>query len=422
MRGALPSKGVPDHVGLAYGAWAWIANDGTGKIADGDRASWLSALARRGISPDYARAFERWRSSFSAPGDRARELELRSRLLIGHGNPGPTDVGLTVHHTWGVPMIPGSALKGLLAHYVDAIYGPADPELPLWDQPETEREHARYQGVIWNGRRIQRGPSDVYRALFGAPDADEDREHRENGLAAGAQRGLVVFHDALYVPQRPEDDGPFAADVLTVHQRSYYNNQGRRAPNDYDTPNPVSFLSVRPRTRLLVALSGPPDWTVLASNLLLEALAAWGVGGKTSSGYGRLGPPAERATARGAPPGGVGVGRAHPGASPTSRGPTQTASERGHQPGDRITVTRVDAPKGKTRFVAADGIHGHFAGESPPSIEIGQTIDVWIANVGKDSYTLTLRDEIAAKLRPPAGGAKRGHGAPSAGPPKSRRR
>ena len=396
--------------------------DGTGKIADADRAKWLSDLSGRSISPDYARAFARWRSSFGAPGDRVRELALQSRLLIGHGNPSPIDVGLTVHHTWGVPMIPGSTLKGMLAHHVDAIYGPADPALPPWDQPETEREHARYQGVTWDGRRIHRGPGDVHRALFGAPDADEDRAHLERGLAAGAQRGLVMFHDALYVPSTTEGDRPFAADVLTVHQKSYYNAGGTRAPNDYDAPNPVGFLSVRPGAHLLVALSGPPDWTELAERLLLEALAAWGVGGKTSSGYGRLEPPAARGADRGTQPVGVSAGRAQ-GEASTMRGGTSPAAPRsGHQPGDRITVTRVDAPKGKARFVADDGTHGHFAGEPPPSIEVGQTIEVWIANVGKDSYTLTLRDEIAAKHRPPGGGVQRGQGPPSAGPPRGRRR
>lgn len=405
MRGRLPANEVPDHIGLAYGAWAPVATDGTGKIPDAVRATWLSSLSGLRVSPDYPRAFERWRSSFRVPGDRVHELALQSRLLIGHGNPSPTDVGLTVHHTWGVPMIPGSALKGLLAHYVDATYGPADPALPPWEQPEAERERARYQGVTWDQRRILRGPGDIHRALFGAPEADADREHREHDQPAGAQRGLVVFHDALYVPGSSKDDQPFAPDVLTVHQRSYYRSPEKCAPNDYDAPNPVGFLSVRPHARLLVALSGPPDWTELAERLLLEALAAWGIGGKTSSGYGRLHPCAPQSAAREPPPGRPGAVRVHG----------------GHQPGDRITVTRVASPKGKIKFVADNGIHGHFAGEPPPSVEVGQTVDVWISNVGKDSYTLTLREEIAAKHRP-AGGGKRAPDPPGAGSPKGKRR
>lgn len=293
MRQALKSAGTPDHVALAYDAWAPVGDDG--KVPDEKRAEWLSSLAAIAVSPDYSRSFERWKNGFSAAGDRVFELELASRLLVGHGNSSATDVGITVHHTWGVPVIPGSALKGLLAHYVDAVYGPSDPDRKPWEQEGDERTRADYQGVTWRGRRIERGPGAVYRALFGAPDADEDDAMRERGFDAGASAGLVTFHDALYVPGSVPGNKPFAADVLTVHQKGYYDSSGQSWPNDYDSPNPVAFLTVRPGVRLLFALSGPADWTELAEHLLRDALARWGVGGKTSAGYGRLIAPGQTA-------------------------------------------------------------------------------------------------------------------------------
>jgi CRISPR-associated protein Cmr6 len=273
-------------LGLAYDAWAPVGQGG--KVPENNRPACLSKLAGLAISPDYARAFERWKMSLGAPGDRAFEPVLAGRLLVGHGNASAAGVGMTVHHTWGVPVIPGSAVKGLLAHFVDAVYGPDAPDVPPWEQPESERDRARYQGVTWHGRRIERGPGEVYRALFGAPDAEKDAAMREHGLEAGASAGLVAFHDALYVPRSAPDDKPFAADVLTVHQKEYYNSVGQSWPNDYDSPNPVAFLTVRPGTGMLVALSGPPDWTELAERLLRDALEKWGIGGKTSAGYGRL--------------------------------------------------------------------------------------------------------------------------------------
>lgn len=286
MRQVLGSVGTPDHAGLAYDAWAPVGDDG--KVADDRRAAWLSALAAIAVAPDYSRSFQRWKTSFSAPGDRVFELALASRLLVGHGNSSATDIGITVHHTWGVPVIPASALKGLVAHFVDAVYGPDDPERKPWEQAGHERTRADYQGVTWRGRRIERGPGAVYRALFGAPDAHEDDAMRERGFDAGAAAGLVTFHDALYVPKGGGDDRPFAADVLTVHQKAYYDSSGGSWPTDYDGPNPVAFLTVRPGARLFFALSGPADWTDLAEQLLRDALDKWGVGGKTSAGYGRL--------------------------------------------------------------------------------------------------------------------------------------
>lgn len=279
------SREVPDHLGLAYDAWA-PTEVADGKVSDDNRRPWLEKLAELAVSPDYARSFERWKASFSATGDRLAELTLASRLLIGHGNASAIDVGLTVHHTWGVPVIPGSALKGLVAHYVDATYGPTEPGKKPWEQQGDERVRADYQGVTWNRRRIERGPGAVYRALFGAPDARDDATMREHGFEAGATAGLVTFHDALYVPGSFADNKPFAADVLTVHQKGYYDSSGQRAPSDYDSPNPVAFLTVRPKCRLLLALSGPSEWTELAAQLLADALKTWGVGGKTAAGYG----------------------------------------------------------------------------------------------------------------------------------------
>ncbi|MBP7569106.1 MAG: type III-B CRISPR module RAMP protein Cmr6 [Acidobacteria bacterium] len=299
MRQILRSVGTPDHVALAYDAWAPVGDDG--KVPDEERAIWLLALANLAVAPDYSRSFQRWRTSFSAPGDRVFELVLASRLLVGHGNSSAVDVGITLHHTWGVPVIPGSALKGLLAHYIDAVYGPTEPERKPWEQEGDERTRADYQGVTWRGRRIERGPGVVYRALFGAPDAQDDDMMRDRGFDAGASAGLVTFHDALYVPKGGADDRPFAVDVLTVHQKDYYDSSGGTWPNDYDSPNPVAFLTVRPGARLLFALSGPADWTELAERLLRDALEKWGVGGKTSAGYGRLIAP-ERTTSSAQPP------------------------------------------------------------------------------------------------------------------------
>jgi CRISPR-associated protein Cmr6 len=168
-------------------------------------------------------------------------------------------------------MIPGSALKGLCAHYTSATYGSTN---------------GTFAGPKWEKQRVTGAPGDYYRALFGAPDVDDD-----------ASGGLVTFHDALYVPGTPDGPNankPFAVDVLTVHQRSYYGQlegqtqPGQRWPNDYDSPNPVGFISVRPGTNFLLALSGEGEWPGVALDLLTETVRAWGAGGKTSAGYGRI--------------------------------------------------------------------------------------------------------------------------------------
>lgn len=274
-----------EHVGLAYTTLAPVAQDG--KVPDKAKDPWLRELADIAIGPDYRAHVDAWIASFAHTSARMFTLTLDARLLIGHGNASGTGVGLTVHHTWGVPIIPGSALKGTLTHHVATTHG-SDP---LSTTPDPA--HDPWRGLGWAGTTIARGPGELYRALFGAPDADDDRATG----APGATRGYVVFHDALYLglgaPVRevispaPDSTRPFAADTLTVHQKRYYDERGKTEPCDHDDPNPVGFLTVRPGAQFVVVLEGPPDWTALAGQLLRESLAQRGVGGKTTSAYGR---------------------------------------------------------------------------------------------------------------------------------------
>ncbi|HEY8380141.1 MAG TPA: type III-B CRISPR module RAMP protein Cmr6 [Nannocystis sp.] len=272
------------HFGLAHERWAPRPSDADQDKKDERIDAWLKDLERIAVSPDYPQFFARWRASF---GDDARvaQVELQSRLLVGHGNPGGHEIGLTVHHTWGVPVIPGSALKGLLAHRLDILHGPED------DRPDGDPERARWRGVQWDGSTITHGPGDYHRALFGAPDAGDDDERRALGRPSGASAGLVHFHDALYIPGTTEGDRPFSRDVLTVHHKPYYDRRGETWPNDWESPIPIRFVTVRPPARFLIVLTGrrgASDWTHFAMRTLLAALADWGVGGKTSLGYGRL--------------------------------------------------------------------------------------------------------------------------------------
>ncbi|MFP2904306.1 type III-B CRISPR module RAMP protein Cmr6 [Pyxidicoccus sp. 3LFB2] len=279
---AWPEDGAtPGHAGLAYARWAPLAvvlKEGKDKGAQA-RDVWLDGVTRCREPEHYALAYGRWLRSLQGPDTLCFTVRALGRVLVGHGNPSPTEVGLTLHHTWGVPVLPGSALKGLTAGYVEAVYGP-DP-----GREESEREP--FRGVTWEGSRMVRGPGAVYRRLFGAPDVDGPGE-------ASASQGEVLFHDALWVPAGPGAGPMLARDVLTVHQRRYYESAGKEWPVDFDDPNPVPFLTVAPGGRFLVSLGVAPDarggraLLERAARYLTSALAEWGLGGKTAAGYGRF--------------------------------------------------------------------------------------------------------------------------------------
>lgn len=209
----------------------------------------------------YKAAYARWNCSF--PKDAlhlAEELQTSGRLIVGLGSESVLETGLRLHHTYGVPLIPGSALKGLASHYCHEVWGQS--HLP---SPEA------------SNRQFRRGELG-HSLLFGTT----------------ADGGVICFHDAWITPPSL-GDGALHLDVMTPHHPEW---QARKVPpTDFDDPTPVTFLSVTGTFQLRISWCGPSEtpleraqeWTRLAMDLLKEALAEWGVGGKTSSGYGRLG-------------------------------------------------------------------------------------------------------------------------------------
>jgi CRISPR-associated protein Cmr6 len=206
--------------------------------------------ATRNLQALYEQAFARWEQRL---GDAKTAVAGtgRGRVLIGSGQT-VYETSLRLHGTYGFPFIPGSALKGLASSYAATVWGCS--------------EHGEEQFSLTGS---------AYRCLFGTQDT----------------QGLIVFHDAWLEPASlPE---AMQMDVLTVHYPEYYRgNAAQRHDMESEDPIPVSYVSVQ--GRFLVAVSPVVNeevaqpWVQLALDLLLEALAEWGVGAKTSAGYGRL--------------------------------------------------------------------------------------------------------------------------------------
>ena len=79
------------------------------------------ATADAGLKSVYELAYARWQALVEAlkASAHARTQRFRSagRLILGLGGENVSETGLTLHQTYGVPYLPGSALKGLAAHY-----------------------------------------------------------------------------------------------------------------------------------------------------------------------------------------------------------------------------------------------------------------------------------------------------------------
>ena len=252
LDGALFPAGQNTTPAVNAGLWLaryLLAQTGEGANAEAKEAKerLISQAGRIVESNLYRQAFDVRKKQLLEPTAgrvaQARTAQAAGRVVIGIGDKGALEVGLTLEHTWGVPVLPGSALKGLAASAARKFGGDA------WqaDQPS-------------------------YLALFG--DTDE--------------RGFVTFHDAWREPSTlPVVD----LDVMTVHHADYYGGEDSQgvvaAPADTDSPVPISFMTVR-GDFLVVVEAHEATWCEAALRFLELGLRDLGIGAKTNAGYGRM--------------------------------------------------------------------------------------------------------------------------------------
>ncbi len=200
----------------------------------------------------YRLAFQRWKVALQQlPHVRLFTATAVSPIAVGLGNESVLEVGLTLHHTYGTPVIPGSALKGLCRRGA----------LLLKQQGRLHEEASK--------------------ALFGYSEQSGE-----------SSTGYVTFWDAWYDPDSVGGK-PFHRDVVTVHHPDYYSKRGGEGhyPTDFDDPNPVPFLVVKKGARFLFALQAVDEaWGQFAQKLMEWCLQNLGVGAKTNAGYGFLVP------------------------------------------------------------------------------------------------------------------------------------
>lgn len=221
-----------------------------------NNAELVKQVASIAEQPIYTQFFNRWQSQLDTMCVTVDGMEYRvvsrparavGRIALGLGDESVIETAVTLHHTYGVPFIPGSALKGLASAYA----------------------HRILEGENW------RKGGEYHTAMFGTTDS----------------AGYVVFLDAMYCSgtgHKNKDDKAQALwpDVITVHHPDYYTGGDPKPPADWDSPAPIPFLTAT--GTYLIALGGPLAWVELGFKILEKALAEMGIGAKTSSGYGRM--------------------------------------------------------------------------------------------------------------------------------------
>lgn len=201
------------------------------------------------------------------------QLSTATRLIIGIGGASVYEVGLTLHHIYGIPYIPGSAIKGLTRSWMIQSHFNNDEGEALGKKEFCD--------------------------LFGCPAEwkdDEKKKHQSfyeknkgDYNLPGERQGNIAFFDAF-----PTQPPTIEEDVMNVHYPDYY--RGETPPTDFQSPKPIAFLTVAAGTSFQFMLgiktngSDQDDYYAKLLNkaeiLLKEALTQYGIGAKTAVGYG----------------------------------------------------------------------------------------------------------------------------------------
>jgi len=198
------------------------------------------------------------------------ELVTDWRMVQGLGIESVYETSMTLHHVYGIPYIPASALKGLIRSWIIT---------EVFDSAE-EKAISDPMFCDW----------------FGCPGEllleKDDKKVKFSSYYKEARQGSLVFFDVF--PLTPPQ---VVVDVMNPHYQPYYSdNSGKTPPADYLSPNPVFFLTIE-KTRFR-ALVGSRDIEELKKTIggkslkdwLSDALTQHGIGAKTAIGYGYMKP------------------------------------------------------------------------------------------------------------------------------------
>ncbi|HDH05539.1 MAG TPA: type III-B CRISPR module RAMP protein Cmr6 [Nitrospirae bacterium] len=165
------------------------------------------------------------------------KCRVSDALICGIGDEHTLENSMRFDHCTGLPFIPSSSIKGVV----------------------------RFAGEFNN-------------------ENDEREEGKEN-LIFGSKDGIgeVQFWDGF-----PSDVPKLKTDIMNNHFQDYYSDPtGTKAPSDDMNPNPVPFIVVDADSEFYFPVIAEDENNLIrAVEFLKCALSDWGVGAKSSVGYG----------------------------------------------------------------------------------------------------------------------------------------
>lgn len=223
----------------------------------------------------YLLAFNRWLDATHEDGNAnfaTVTAKVNLRLFSGLSTGGTLETGATTHHTYGMPILPGSSIKGAVRSYTEHLFAERDEN----DTLKFEKSGNTNKIII------QKNYQQVLDILFGTDSYDDSQE----------DAGYLIWHDAWWIPWVDEEGTlltgenykPFVGDVVTVHHPEYYKPNSLVEALDMESPMPNQQIAIQ--GAFYFVIEGEQKWVYFAKELLKETITSAGLGSKGSSGYG----------------------------------------------------------------------------------------------------------------------------------------
>ncbi len=237
------------------------------------------------------------------------------RLVLGIGGESVYETSITLHHIYGIPYIPASGIKGILRSWIiNEVWGSeekvpdTEKDFPLTNAEfralTEDKEFCKIFGCLSEVKAVEfKDRKPVFKIdkngketkEYKMKDAvsvtlkDKDGNGQEN-------QGEIIFFDAF-----PTSAPKIEVDIMNPHYPDYYkdaDNKKSIAPTDYQSPNPIPFLTVTGTP--FQFLIGSRDEDLLNTKFgkngeektilewLTDALTNHGIGAKTAVGYGYM--------------------------------------------------------------------------------------------------------------------------------------
>jgi CRISPR-associated protein Cmr6 len=222
------------------------------------------------------------------------------RLAIGLGSGSVFETSISLHHIYGFPYIPASAVKGALRSYlITTLQGTEvnSEALLFHNSKEMCDIFGCGEETIYDENGQKKRMSTFYKRCFDEDKAKFGKDKSQYRFPEITEKiGDIIFFDA-YPTHSPQCC--IKADIMNNHYQPYYN--GEAPPADYHKLNPIIFLTVEKLTfQFMVGLhkgveniniklgTKGGDMLSVVSDFLKDALTEKGIGAKTAVGYGYM--------------------------------------------------------------------------------------------------------------------------------------